>query len=121
MLLYLALWIFFWFRPHFGFVGTCAVVLLIIDAVMLAIGIGGVAIVDPASLLDLEGWLGVPIIYVQYRWLDLTIFTGVGLAIVALRKWMKTRKAPGDDKLDVEMERIRAEIAARDGQPPAAQ
>jgi hypothetical protein len=94
MLLYLALWILFWFRPHYGFVGLCVVVMVIIDAILIAIGVGGVAIVDPAALLDLEGWLSLPITYVQYQWRGLTLFAGVGLAIVALRKWMKARTAP---------------------------
>src|SRR5262245_21439729 len=44
----------------------------------------------------------------------------VGAPIVALFKWLKTRKTGSDKALDKEMERIRAEIAARDAQPPAA-
>ena len=37
----------------------------------------------------------------------------VGLPIVALFKWLKTRKTGRDKQLDKEMERIRAEIASR--------
>jgi membrane protein implicated in regulation of membrane protease activity len=37
----------------------------------------------------------------------------IGAPIVALRKWLKTRKTGGDKKLDKEMDAIRAEIAAR--------
>jgi hypothetical protein len=40
----------------------------------------------------------------------------VGAAFVALFKWLKTRKTGSDKGLDKEMERIRAEIAARDAQ-----
>jgi hypothetical protein len=116
MPLYLVLWIFFWIQPHFGFVGLCVVVLIVIDAIMIAIGIGGIAIDDPATLVDLDWWLIWPISYVQYRWLDLATFAGVGLAIVAVRKWLKARKTPSVDKLDAEMERIRAEISARESQ-----
>jgi hypothetical protein len=45
----------------------------------------------------------------------------VGAPIVALFKWLKTRKTGSDKQLDKDMERIRAEIAARHAQPPAAQ
>lgn len=42
----------------------------------------------------------------------------VGAAFVALFKWLKTRKTGRDKELDKEMERIRADLAAR-GEPPA--
>ncbi|MBY0563027.1 MAG: hypothetical protein K2P58_02475 [Hyphomonadaceae bacterium] len=45
-----------------------------------------------------------------------TIAIAVGVPIVALFKWLKTRKTGRDKELDREMGRIRAEIAARDGQ-----
>lgn len=45
----------------------------------------------------------------------------IGAPIVALRKWLKTRRTGSDKKLDKEMDRIRAEIAARNDQPPAVQ
>jgi hypothetical protein len=47
---------------------------------------------------------------------DIAINLAVGAAIVALFKWLKTRKTGRDKQLDREMERIRVEIAARDGQ-----
>lgn len=49
------------------------------------------------------------------------ILIALGALVVALRKWMKSRRTGSDKKLDGEMERIRAEIAARDSQPPTAQ
>lgn len=56
--------------------------------------------------------------------LDSAIAAGLALAfgvpVVALFKWLKTRKTGRDKQLDKDMERIRAEIAARDTQPPAA-
>jgi hypothetical protein len=57
--------------------------------------------------------------------LNSAIAAGIALAwgvpVVALFKWLKTRKTGRDRQLDNDMERIRAEIAARDAQPPAAQ
>ncbi len=44
-----------------------------------------------------------------------------GVPVVALFKWLKTRKTGADKQLDKDMERIRAELAARETQPPAAQ
>ncbi|MBL8545069.1 MAG: hypothetical protein JNL81_01320 [Hyphomonadaceae bacterium] len=40
----------------------------------------------------------------------------IGVPIVALFKWLKTRKTGADKQLDKDMERIRAEIAAREPQ-----
>lgn len=40
----------------------------------------------------------------------------IGLPIVALFKWLKTRKTGRDKQLDREMEQIRADIAARESQ-----
>lgn len=48
------------------------------------------------------------------------IALALGAPIVAFFKWLKTRTTGADKQLDKEMERIRAEIAARDGQPPAS-
>jgi hypothetical protein len=45
----------------------------------------------------------------------------MGGPIIAFFKWLKTRKTGADRRADKEIERIRAEIAARDAQPPAAQ
>jgi hypothetical protein len=42
----------------------------------------------------------------------------IGLPIVALFKWLKTRKTGRDKELDKEMEAIRAEIASRDESAP---
>jgi hypothetical protein len=121
MLLYIALWIFFWFRPHFGFVATCVVVMVLLDWIFVPLGIAYVAATDPSTLLDLQSWLALPVEYVQETWRGFAIFSGVGAAIVGLRKWMKSRKPVGDGKLDDEMQRIRADIAAREAQPPTAQ
>jgi hypothetical protein len=49
------------------------------------------------------------------------VFAAVATPLILFRKWQRSRKPGGDGRLDREMERIRAEIAARDGQPPAAQ
>jgi hypothetical protein len=42
------------------------------------------------------------------------IFAAFGVPLIAFRKWQKTQRPGGDKNLDKEMERIRAEIAARD-------
>jgi hypothetical protein len=41
----------------------------------------------------------------------------LGGAVVALRKWLRTRKTGSDRQLDREMERIRADLAAQEGGP----
>lgn len=51
----------------------------------------------------------------------LALFLGIGFIIIWLRGGSVEGDAANSKKLDNEMERIRAEIAARDGQPPAAQ
>jgi hypothetical protein len=56
--------------------------------------------------------------YAMYSAIDIAITLAVGALVVALFKWLKTRKTGRDKGLDKEMERIRAEIAAREGQPP---
>jgi hypothetical protein len=50
-----------------------------------------------------------------------SVALALGAPIVALFKWLKTRKTGAEREADREIERIRAEIAARDAQPPAAQ
>ncbi len=58
--------------------------------------------------------------YAFYWVLSVLLSLVIGAPFVALFKWLKTRKTGSDKKLDRDMERIRAEIAARDGQPPVA-
>lgn len=53
--------------------------------------------------------------YVIFLLINNAILIIIGAPIVALRKWLKTRKTGTDKQLDKEMDRIRAEIAARDG------
>ncbi len=60
-------------------------------------------------------------IYVVAIAINDAILLVLGAIVVALRKWLKSRKTGSDKKLDKEMEAIRAEIAARDAQPPTAQ
>jgi glucan phosphoethanolaminetransferase (alkaline phosphatase superfamily) len=50
--------------------------------------------------------------------LSIAVSLAVGAVFVALFKWLKTRKTGRDKQLDKEMERIRAEIAARQQSPP---
>jgi hypothetical protein len=50
-----------------------------------------------------------------------SVAIALGVPIVALFKWLKTCKTGADKRADKEIERIRAEIAAREAQPPAAQ
>ena len=88
--------------------------MVVLDWIFLPLGVAYVASTDPAALFDLEGWLALPVDYVDRKWRGFAIFAGVGVAIVALRKWLKSRKPADDGKLDEELERIRAEIAASD-------
>ena len=51
----------------------------------------------------------------------LALFMGMGFVIIWIRGGSVEGDAAKSKKLDKEMERIRAEIAARDSRPPAAQ
>lgn len=62
-------------------------------------------------------WADAPA-YAMYSAINIAITLAVGAPIVALFKWLKTRNTGQDKGLDREMERIRAEIAAREGRPP---
>ena len=63
-------------------------------------------------------WADAPA-YAMYSAIDIAITLAVGALVVALFKWLKTRKTGRDKQLDGEMVRIRAEIAAREGRPPS--
>jgi hypothetical protein len=118
MILYLILWVLLWFRPYYGFVLVAAICMLALDGVMILVfGALPATMAGYEPMRDPATWLSIPIDYLMAVWPSLLLFVGVGVAIVTLRKWMKARRSPSDSKLDVEMERIRAEIAARDGQP----
>ncbi|MDZ4692599.1 hypothetical protein [Terricaulis sp.] len=52
--------------------------------------------------------------YALYTGINLAFALVIGGVIVTLFKWLKTRKTGADKNIDKEMERIRAEIAARD-------
>jgi hypothetical protein len=55
--------------------------------------------------------------YAFYTGVNVAFALAVGAVIVTFFKWLKTRKTGSDKKLDKEMERIRAEIAARESRP----
>lgn len=50
--------------------------------------------------------------------INLAVLYGVGVPIVALRLWMKSRKSSAERDADIEIERIRAEAAARESGGP---
>jgi hypothetical protein len=45
------------------------------------------------------------------------IFAAIATPVIIFRKWQRARKDSGNQPLDREMERIRAEIAARETKP----
>lgn len=95
-----------WIRPEYGFllfyvIANAVLVFLLFDVWQLT-------------------WAAAPQ-YVLYSVVNLALALVVGAAVVTLFKWLKTRKTGADKNLDKEMERIRADIAARDAQPPAPQ
>ncbi|HRK63788.1 MAG TPA: hypothetical protein PLN53_05290 [Terricaulis sp.] len=105
-------WILLWFRPEYKFVFFFGIALVILDLITNLV-FGGI----PAAIaggLDLMALFSFLFEYLVNSLLPLAVFFAVGCAIVALRKWMKGRKSPADEKLDAEMKRIRAEIAARE-------
>ncbi|MBX3428401.1 MAG: hypothetical protein KF779_02340 [Hyphomonadaceae bacterium] len=62
-------------------------------------------------------WADAPA-YALYSAINIAITLTIGAVVVALFKWIKTRKTGRDKELDREMERIRAELSVREGQPP---
>ena len=76
-------------------------------------------IANSVLLLLLTAWAltpeQIPILVVALA-INNAILIIIGAPIVALRKWLKTRKTGADKRYDAEMERIRADIAARENQ-----
>ncbi len=107
-------WILLWFRPEYRFVLFFGFALLVLDLIFYALFGGAVILGDP-SALSVSDILAFLTAYAINAAIVLAIFFGVGALIVTLRKWMKSRKSPNDRNLDDEMERIRADIAAREG------
>lgn len=103
-----------WFRSEYAFVFFFGLALAILDFTFLVFA-GGLALLSEPGMLTLQLVGQVLLDFVWARLPVLAIFFALGCAIVAFRKWQKGRKAPGDKALDAEMERIRAEISARDG------
>ncbi|MCA8886938.1 MAG: hypothetical protein KDA35_09940 [Hyphomonadaceae bacterium] len=64
-------------------------------------------------------WADAPA-YALYSAINIAITLTIGAVVVALFKWIKTRKTGRDKELDREMERIRAELSVREGQPPTS-
>lgn len=61
------------------------------------------------------------LVYLGFLVVWLLVFLAIGFVIIWVRGGSTEGDAAKSDKLDDEMQRIRAEIAARDRQPPAAQ
>lgn len=88
-----------WIRPEYGFlvfyvVANHAAVFLMGDVWRLT-------------------WADAPA-YGLYEAVNIAIALAIGAPIVALFKWLKTRKTGRDRELDREIQRIRADIAARE-------
>jgi hypothetical protein len=95
-----------WIRPEYGF--------------LVFYVIGNHVVVFLLSHVWQLTWSDAPL-YVLYSVINIGVAIAVGAPVVALFKWLKTRKTGVDKQLDKDMERIRADIAAREAQPPAAQ
>lgn len=59
-----------------------------------------------------------PIAAVVVIFINVAIFVVVAGPIVAIRKWLASRKTKTDNDVDAELARIRAEAAAREAQQP---
>ncbi|MES1199066.1 MAG: hypothetical protein ABUS48_03710 [Pseudomonadota bacterium] len=119
MIIWLVGWILLWFRPEYRFVLFFGIFLTLVDLALL-VALGGASALFGAEGFSWPNALEYLLGFIIGRSAVLVVFFAIGCGIVALRKWMKNRKSPRDAQLDAEMERIRANIAARDGQPPAA-
>jgi Ca2+/H+ antiporter len=82
---------------------------------LFAFGAAVIAFAIPALLSTTtnEERIGVAILIA----INLAILYGVGVPIVALRLWMRSRKSFAEQDADREIERIRAEAAARENEP----
>lgn len=88
-----------WIRPEYGFllfyvIANVVLVFLLFDVWQLT-------------------WAAAPQ-YALYSGVNVVLALVVGAGIVTLFKWIKTRKTNAERKADREIERIRAEIAARE-------
>jgi hypothetical protein len=105
MLLYAFLLILL-FRPSYGLLGWFAVAFAFLFIGMSALTLN---LSDPLAWNALGEIVGTAL-------LNVLIFTVIGALIVMIRG--DKSKSRSDKNLDKEMERIRAEIAAREGQQP---
>jgi hypothetical protein len=95
-----------WIRPEYGF--------------LVFYVIGNHVLVFLLSHVWQLTWSDAPL-YVLYSVINVSIAIAIGVPIVALFKWLKTRKTGADKQLDKDMERIRADLAARETKSTAAQ
>ena len=79
---------------------------------LFAFGAAAVAFTVPAFLAttDNQQRLGLAIAVA----INLAVLYGVGVPIVALRLWMRSRKPAAERDADQELERLRAELAKRE-------
>ena len=79
---------------------------------LFAFGAAAVAFTIPAFLAtsDNEQRIGLAIAVA----INLAILYGVGVPIVALRLWMRSRKSSAERKADQELERLRTKLADRE-------
>jgi hypothetical protein len=105
MLLIILAWIVAIVRPSF--------------VLLFAFGAAAVAFSVPAFLAttDNEQRIAVGIAVA----INLAILYGVGVPIVALRLWMRSRKSSAERSADQELERLRARLAEREIESLAAQ
>jgi hypothetical protein len=103
-----------WFRSEYAFVFFFGLALAVLDFLFLVFA-GGLALFTDPGMMTLELVGQALLDFALSRSPVLAIFIALGCAIVAFRKWQKGRKSSGDKTLDAEMDRIRAEIGAREG------
>lgn len=102
MLLMVVTWIILLFRPRFVF-------LFALGGAMLAFAV--------PRFLTAQSREEVLIVALDFA-ISWAILFLVGALIIVVRKWFEARASSVEKRADRELERIRAEAAAREGTPP---
>ncbi len=100
-----------WFRPEYRFALFFAFALPILDFVIFSL-IGGAVIFQNPSLSTLSTIADAFVYFVQAHLPTILLFLGLAFPIVALRKWMKSRKSGDERRAEELVAQVRAEEEA---------
>ena len=99
-----------WFRPEYRFALFFAFALPALDFVFFAL-FGGVAIAMNPSLSTLGEIADAFVLFLRVHLPTILAFLALAFPIVALRKWMRTRKSGTEKRAETLVAEARAEAA----------